>query len=447
MTEAAQAIRSGKLTSRRLVEDCLARIDARDPQVRAWIALDPDRALREADAADRAMRDIGPARCGPLHGVPIGVKDVIDTADLPTCYGSPIYRNHRPKADAACVALARAAGAIVLGKTATAEFASIDPPATRNPVDLAYGPGGSSSGSAASVADRMVPLAFGTQTAGSTIRPAAYCGVIGYKPSFGLINRAGLKFSAESLDTIGLFARSVRDVAAFMQAVSGLALPASILGPEHDRIPPTRNHGDDGPAGRPWRIGVCRTSRWSLADACAQRALETAARRFTTAGASVFDIELPPALDAAYDAQAIIIRYEAARAMAWETSRHRSLYSATFAARIDEGLAIELQAWRDAMIVAEDCRQRFARACWHGAAQPDVLITPSATGVAPVGTAHTGDSIFNRIWTLLGVPCLHLPTGAGTHGLPIGVQIVGAFGADATTLACARWAEQVIAED
>ena len=430
-TEAANRIRSGRLTSQALVEACFARIDARDADVRAWVALDAERALDEARAADRFVVTHGAQACGPLHGIPIGVKDILDTAELPTAYGSPIYEGHRPIADAACVAHARAAGAIVLGKTATAEFASIHPPATRNPRKLEHGPGGSSSGSAAAVADAMVPLAFGTQTAGSTIRPAAFCGIVGYKPSFGLINRAGLKFSAESLDTIGLFARSVDDVALFMHAVSG-----------QSRLPP-RSTGRSAP----WRIGLCRTPYWSRADSAAQEALQTSARRLALAGATVIEYELPHELPqeptVAWDAHAIIIRHEAARAMAWETRVHRASYSPAFAARIDEGLSIDHASWRAANLQANDCRRRFASTIGAGATV-DTLITPSAIGVAPLGNASTGDSLFNRNWTLLGVPCVHLPTGTDSGGLPIGVQVVGAFAQDIDLLECARWIEEAL---
>ncbi|MGE0311746.1 MAG: amidase [Lautropia sp.] len=433
--EAARLIRAGRLGARELVEACLARIDARDDAVRAWVAIDAERALRDADAADRALRE-GPAQAlGALHGVPIGVKDIIDTADLPTGYGSDIYRGHRPRADAACVALARAAGAIVLGKTATAEFASVHPPATRNPANLAYGPGGSSSGSAAAVADHMVPLAFGTQTAGSTIRPAAFCGVVGFKPSFGLVNRAGLKFSAESLDTIGLFGRSVDDVALFAHAVSGLPVPPG----GSSGIGTDATDAKASPARR-WRVGVCRTPYWSQAQAAARDAVSAAANALSNAGATLVDVELPSALDAAWDAHAILIRYEAAVAMTWETRHHRASYSPAFAARIDEGLAIPHERYRQALATAADCRRLYEQVL-----DVDALLTLSAPGEAPHGISHTGDSVFNRSWTLLGVPCVHLPTGAGAAGLPIGVQVVGRFGCDGALLDGARWIEAVIA--
>jgi Asp-tRNA(Asn)/Glu-tRNA(Gln) amidotransferase A subunit family amidase len=411
--EAARLIKAGELKAEDLVRSCLERITARDGEIRAWTCLDAEQALRRARELDRAT---GPR--GVLHGIPVGVKDVIDTADLPSEYGSPIYRGHRPRADASCVALARRAGAIVLGKTATTEFASIHPATTRNPRDPACTPGGSSSGSAAAVADFMVPLAFGTQTAGSTIRPAAFCGVVSYKPTFGLINRAGLKFSAESLDTIGLFARSVEDVALFAHAMTGQGVP-------------------DFAQAAPVRIGLHRTPRWLSAEPAARDALDQAGRQLAAAGAALKDFELPPDFDALYEAQGVIMRYEIARAMVSETEKHRELLSPEFAQRMDEGMAIPHDAYQSAQRQAASCRQRFAGEL----AGVHVLLTLSALGEAPVGLNTTGDALFNRIWTLLGAPCVHVPSGAGPHGLPLGVQVVGAPGADLATLRCAHWIE------
>ena len=259
--EAARRIARGELTSEALVSACLARIVERDGQVQAWAYLEPDYALAQARELDR-----GPRR-GPLHGVPFGIKDVFDTADLPTEYNSSIYRGHRPRADAACVMALRQAGAVILGKTVSTEYAYSNPSKTRNPHNPAHTPGGSSSGSAAAVADFMVPAALGTQTAGSVIRPAAYCGAVGCKPSFGLVNRAGLKMQAESLDTIGAFARHPEDLALVLEALSG-------------RAPP-----DFGAAIERPRVGLCRTPRWGDADAATHANLEAAAQRLAQAGA------------------------------------------------------------------------------------------------------------------------------------------------------------------
>jgi Asp-tRNA(Asn)/Glu-tRNA(Gln) amidotransferase A subunit family amidase len=412
----ARLIRAGELTSEDLVRHCLERITERDGEIRAWTCLATEQALRRARELDRAT---GPR--GVLHGIPVGVKDVIDTADLPSEYGSPIYHGHQPRADASCVALARRAGAIILGKTATTEFASIHPAATRNPLDPACTPGGSSSGSAAAVADFMVPLAFGTQTAGSTIRPAAFCGVVSYKPTFNLINRAGLKFSAESLDTIGLFGRNVEDVALFAHAVTGQGMP-------------------DFARAAPVRIGLHRTPRWLVADSAARNALEQAGRQLAAAGAALEDFDLPTDFDALYEAQAVVMRYEIARAMVSETEKHRDLLSPEFAQRMDEGMAISHESYQSAQRQAASCRQRFAGEL----AGVDVLLTLSAVGEAPVGLNSTGDAVFNRIWTLLGTPCVQVPSGAGPRGLPLGVQVVGAPGADVETLRCAHWIESAL---
>ncbi len=413
---AAAKIKAGELSSEALVQACLDRVSEREPEIRAWSWLDADAALAQARACDRA---VGPK--GLLHGVPIGVKDVIDTADMPTAYGSAIYKGYRPRADAACVSLARAAGAVILGKTETAEFASIHPAATRNPLAPAHTPGGSSSGSAAAVADFMVPLALGTQTGGSTIRPAAFCGVVGYKPSFNRVNRAGLKFSAESFDTIGFFARSVDDIALLAHVMSG-----------QERLGDAGLREDKAP-----RIGLCRTSRWSQASSQMREVIESAAQKLAAAGADVELVALTPAFEQLHEAHAVIMQYEAARATAWEYRVHGDLLSPAYHQRMRAGLAIPHERYEAALRQAESGRQDFADV-WG---ELDVLITPSAVDEAPLGLENTGDAVFNRIWTLLGVPCVHLPFGTGTAGLPLGLQVVGRRQGDVATLTCARWIE------
>jgi len=321
------------------------------------------------------------------------------------------------------VALLRRAGCIVLGKTATAEFANLHPPATRNPRNPAHSPGGSSSGSAAAVADRMVPLALGTQTGGSVIRPAAYCGVVGLKPSFGSINRAGVKPVAESLDTIGLFANSVEDTALALDLLSGRRAPdfaAKVTAP---------------------RIGFARTSRWKDTDAATHATLESAAGRLASAGADVKDAALPPAADELFDAQARIMNFEAARALAWEQSHHREAISARLLARLDDGWSVTREQYDDARQTARDARRQFAD-LMRGF---DMLLTPSAPGEAPKGLASTGDSLFNRVWTTLGVPCITLPCGNGPQGLPLGMQLVSAIEQDTALLARAHWVASALA--
>ena len=410
--EAARRIAAGRLTSESLVAACLERIAAREPEVQAWACVDRELALKQARALDRASPR------SPLHGVPVGIKDVIDTADLPTEYNSPIYRGHRPQWDAACVALLRQAGCVIPGKAATTEFANNHPAPTRNPRKLTHTPGGSSSGSAAAVADFMVPLALGTQTGGSTIRPAAYCGVVGCKPSFGSINRAGLKFVAESLDTIGLIARSAEDIALLLHVLSGRAIPDL-----------------QATAGRKPRIGLFRTPRWQDADAATHAAIESAAARLAKAGAKVSEIEGPAGYARLFDAQDQIMCYEEARAFAWEHAHHPDEISQSLRQRIEQGWALPREAYDAARLIARDCRRRLA----DQMGDYDFLLTPSAPGEAPASLTKTGNSLFNRAWTLLGVPCVTLPFGTGPNGLPLGVQLVGSFDGDSELLAWSHW--------
>lgn len=415
--EIAQRVRSGELTAEAVVRDCIARIAEREPTIRAWAHFDADAALAQARAID------GRADKGLLAGVPVGVKDVIDTADMPTRYNSAIYRDHRPRADAACVALVRRAGGIVLGKTVTTEFASREPGPTRNPHNPEHTPGGSSSGSGAAVADCMVPLGFGTQTGGSTIRPAAYCGVVGYKPSFNTINGAGMKHLAESLDTIGVIGRSVEDCALLVHAISARALPDfSVALPNAPRI------------------GLCRTSRWMSASPATQALLEETARTLAARGASVRDLDLPEDFDRLYDTQRLIADFEAGRSLAWEYDNHPDLLSEHMRTTLPKNMAIARESYDEAMRHARECRLRFVDAT----REVDVLLTPSAPDEAPAGIQRTGDSLFNRNWTLLGAPCVTLPVGSGPKGLPLGVQLVAPYDCDYRVLKCAHWVRSAL---
>jgi Asp-tRNA(Asn)/Glu-tRNA(Gln) amidotransferase A subunit family amidase len=415
--EAARRIAAGELTAEALAGACLERIAERDEAVRAWAFIHEKQALAEARELDRMPRR------SRLHGVPFGIKDIIDTESLPTEYGSPIYRGHRPRADAACVALLRRAGCLILGKTVTTEFANNHPSSTRNPHDPAHTPGGSSSGSAAAVADRMVPLALGTQTGGSVIRPAAYCGAFAVKPSFGSINRQGTKFVAESLDTIGVFARGAEDLALALEALSGRAVP------------------DYASFGGAPRVGLCRTPRWQDADAATQANLEQAARRLEQAGASVRDFDLPPGSEALFDRHKLIMGFESARSLAWEVQTFPDEISRTLKPRLDEAWQVSRADYDAMRETARLCRRALAERM----REVDFLLTPSAPGEAPASLASTGDPVFNRAWTLLGVPCVNAPSGKGAHGLPLGVQLVGAFDADTALLGWARWVERVLA--
>ena len=409
--EAAQRIARRELTSERLVAACLERIEAREREVQAWAFVDRGLALSQARRLD------GESPRGPLHGIPVGIKDVFDTADMPTEYGSPIYRDHRPRSDAACVAQLREAGCVILGKTVTTEFANNHPSRTRNPHNPAHTPGGSSSGSAAAVADGMVPLALGTQTGGSTIRPASFCGVTGYKPSFNSINRAGLKFVAESLDTVGIFARSAGDAALAIQVLAGRT-PVAVR---------------DTP-----RVGLWRTPRWSEADDATRTGIENAAATLKRAGAQVADFEMPAGSERLFDEHGIVMHYEAARALAWEYQHHREKISPSLLPRLEEGREFSRRAYDGAQELARDCRQRLV----YQMREIDFLVTPSAPGEAPNTLDTTGNAIFNRVLTLLGLPCVTLPYGKGPHGLPLGVQLVGRIEGDMELLAWAGWAEQ-----
>ncbi len=414
---AAARIAAGTLTSEALVKACLARIEAREPAVGAWEHLDPDAAIRQAVALDR-----GPRR-GPLHGVPVAVKDIFDTADMPTGYGSPIYAGGRPAWDAACVALLRAAGAVLLGKTVTTEFALFAPGKTKNPHNPAHTPGGSSSGSAAAVADMMAPLALGTQTAGSVIRPASFCGGVGYKPSYGLIPRAGVKQVSDTLDTVGVFARAPEDAALLVAVLSGRDAWRS---PE--------------PIAGPPRIGVCRTFEWERAEAATHAAVQEAASRFASAGARISEIALPAPFAGLGAAQRAIMGFEGAGALAHERLTHRGLLSDRLREFLDDGQRCTPSAYLEALALAKDCRRRLDTVL----GDCDALLAPSAPGEAPKGLGNTGDPIFNRMWTLLHVPSVTLPGLQGPNGLPVGVQLVARQWDDARLLAVARWAAPLL---
>jgi Asp-tRNA(Asn)/Glu-tRNA(Gln) amidotransferase A subunit family amidase len=375
----------------------------------------------DLDAARRAADDARLAAT-PLRGLPVAFKDIFDTADFPTQYGSPIYTGYRPRADATAVALARRAGGIVIGKTVTTEFASLVPSVTRNPHNLEHTPGGSSAGSAAAVAAGMVPIAFGTQTAGSVIRPAAFCGVTGFKPSYRLIPTVGVKDVSWHLDTAGLFGAGVADVAFALGAVTGRDL----------RV-------DRGAPNVP-RIALVRTHLWPKVSAAMHDALDTAARIAAAAGAKVTDVALPSILEDAYVAQFTIQDYENFRSLAFEYDRHRDRIDTRLRDQLDAAAAISADDYDAARRTASRARQVLADTM----AEHDVVLTPSAPGAAPRGFASTGDPMFNRLWTLMGAPCVNVP-GLRDGDLPLGVQVVGRFGRDHAALEAALFLEQAIA--
>jgi amidase len=413
--EAARRIAQGNLTCEALLRICLDRIEAREPAVQAWSHLDADAALAQARRLDRNPRG------GLLKGLPVGVKDIIDTSDMPTTYGSQLYQGHRPARDASCVALTRRADGIVLGKTVTTVFAYFDAGKTTNPHDPGHTPGGSSSGSAAAVADGMIPLAFGTQTAASVIRPAAYCGCVGYKPTFGLLDLTGVRPLAVSLDTLGVFAADVADAAFFASVIAGR--------------PRLRVDGQEPAAPR---IGLCRTNEWPYASAETRAFFETVSRRLAAGGAK--DVVLPASFAGLLDVQATIMAYEAARACAAEVRTDGDSLSPKLRDLLGRGDACPAEDY-DAARARADAARRALPAVM---ADLDVLVTPATPGEAPAGLAGTGDPVFSRVWTLLGVPSVALPAGTGSHGLPLAIQVVGKAGDDARSLAAAAWVERTL---
>ena len=411
----ARRIEAGALTPAAAIDLCAEAIDAREAEVGAFVSLDLAGARRQAQVPGLATL--------PLRGLPVGVKDIFDTADFATEFGSPIYKGNRPRQDAALVALVRRAGGLVLGKTVTTELAFLQPAKTRNPHDPARSPGGSSSGSAAGVAAGMFPIAIGSQTGGSVIRPAAYCGVAGFKPSYRLLPTPGIKHFSVYLDTAGLFAASVADVAYAAAAITGRALRVD----------------QDTPAAP--RIGLARTHVWGEASAAMQGAVESAAKAAAAAGARVSEPAWPPLLRDAFMAHPTIQDYEAYRTLAFEYDRHRDALSPILRGMLDKAAAITADDYDAARRTVKRARQALADLM----ADIDVLLTPSAPSAAP-GPETTGPAIFNRLWTLMGTPCVNVPGLKDPTGLPLGVQIVGRFGRDHQALMGAWFLQQALAD-
>ncbi|MBV9375549.1 MAG: amidase [Alphaproteobacteria bacterium] len=410
-TEAVARLTDGTLTAEALIRACLEQARA-GVGINAWAWLDPEQAIAQARAVDRAGRK------GRLAGVPVGIKDVVDTADMPTKHGSPIYAGNRPFADAACVALIRAAAGIILGKTVTTEFANRHPGPTRHPHNADHTPGGSSSGSAAAVADFQVPLALGTQTGGSVIRPAAFCGVIGYKPSFGEFSRVGIKMQCHNLDTLGIICRSLEDI----------ALLRGVL------VAQQAHEVDRGSAAP--RIGFCCTPAWEHADQDTHALLEHVAGVLGRAGATVHEVKLTPA--DILDHHRRIFEFEAARNYAYEYEVHgEKLSPALRDGLLAPGRSLPLAAYIEAIETAEAFRRNLDDVF----TEVDVLLAPSAVGEAPRGLISTGDARFNAIWTLAWTPCLTLPAGNGRSGLPLGIQLIGQRFRDEALLDAAAWVE------
>ncbi len=421
-SEAAKRIARREISAEALVRDCLERISERDKAVQAWQFVDPEIALAQARALDKELA--GGRLRGPLHGIPLGVKDIFDTFDMPAEYGSPIYQGNRPASDAGTVVGARRAGMVILGKTVTCELATHVPSKTHNPHNLEHTPGGSSSGSAAAVADLMTPLAIGTQTVGSTIRPASYCGIVGYKPTFNLLSRAGCKTEADSLDTVGVMARSVPDVALYAGAQANdarlLELPA---------------------IGRKLKIGLCRTFDTDLIEPATGQALERAASELARAGAKVTEFSLPESFRPLREAHGTVCRFEMGRSYAYEYDHYPDKIFHTLRERIAEGARTSGEQYARAQSIGHRCRAQFADAM----GDLDALLAPSAPGEAPKNLGTTGSPLLNAIWTFLWTPTVTVPAYKGPSGMPVGVQVCGRMHDDARTLAAAQWIHQQLA--
>lgn len=411
---AAEAIKTGKVTATSLVNACLERISQRDQDVSAWAHIDADNARRQAEIADKAVAE--GKQIGPLHGVPVGVKDIIDTNDFPTENGTPVFAGRRPGEDAAVVSALRAAGAIILGKTVTTELAFFGPGKTKNPHDPERTPGGSSSGSAAAVADCQVPLALGTQTAGSILRPAAYCGCIGFKPTFGLVPRDGVLGQSAPLDTIGGYARTIADIACLIDVIArkpSLPLSHALLGAS---------------AHTPLRLGFVRTASWPQGDAAMQSALE---RYADQAGAT--EIDLPDSFKKGIKAQQSVQFRDIAMNYGPIVDENPDVMSDKLKEVIAQGKTVDANQYEAALKLREPLYQEFAAL----AGSYDAILTPAAAGIAPIGLSATGSPAFNGLWTYLGVPAISLPL-LTLDGLPLGVQAVSLRDQDGPLLRAAQ---------
>jgi Asp-tRNA(Asn)/Glu-tRNA(Gln) amidotransferase A subunit family amidase len=424
--EAAAGIAAGELTSEELVSACLARIEEREAELHAWVHLDRERALEQARAADATRRE--GKGVGPLHGVPVGVKDIIDTADMPTEHGSPAFKGRQPTADAACVAALRSAGAIVLGKTVTTELANAHPSVTRNPHNAEHTPGGSSSGSAAAVAAGMVPAALGTQTAGSVIRPAAFCGIYGFKPTFGLIPRTGVLTQAHSLDTIGVMGRSVEDVALLADAlaVHDDRDPASLSASRPRLLAAATEEAPLAPL-----FAFVKTHAWADADPATREAFGELVEHL---GAQVREISVDTTVERGFAATRLVQRVEMAHHYGPILDRAPELLSPTLSKLIEYGRGVPGVEY----LAALEAREASYRVVDELFSDYGTILTPAALGPAPRGLGSTGNPVFCGFWTYLGVPSVTLPL-LEAGGLPMGVQLVGARRDDGRLLRTARW--------
>ena len=430
LRELVERQQRGTLTSEAIARHCLARAAALEPWVHAFAWLDHDAVLAQARAADRHLA--AGKRAGLLHGIPVGVKDIIATRGVPTRMGSPVFADNVPRESAAVVQRVESEGGFVFGKTVTAELAYYHPGETANPWNPAHTPGGSSMGSAAAVAAGIVPAALGTQTNGSLIRPAAFCGCVGFKPSQGLIANHGIQAFAPTLDQVGVFTRHIDDAA---RMVAALCAPqgATVRALARELV-------ERKTLFQPPRLAAVRSSVWSLAQTPQRELHERAIERLRAAGAGVEEQELPAIFATAHGTHRTIMQYEGARMFAALQAAHRGQLSAALNRLIDDGARISDAEYGEAL----EQRERLHGEMAHWFQRFDALITPPARGEAPATLEHTGDPAFCTIWSLVGVPALTFPAGRGPLGLPLGLQIVGPDRQDARTLAVAQWCADVI---
>ncbi len=419
VVEAVAGLRAGHFTSEQLTRDCLACVERLEDKVQAWAWLDPAQTLEKARQADRHQR--AGQHLGVLHGLPIGIKDIFDTRGIPTRMGSVIFSDHVPTTTADAVMHLEKAGAFVFGKTVTAELAYFSPGKTRNPWNPAHTPGGSSMGSAAAVAAHMVPAAIGTQTNGSVIRPAAFCGVVGFKPSAGLISCMGALEFSRTLDQVGVFARSVEDAAVI---AGGLLDSGFVLKPLF----------------QPPRLAAVRTPVWARAEPAQQQQFQRDIEILRQSGVGVEEVELPILFLRAHDVHRTIMAHEGARSFADLQKMHRAQLSNELNQLIDEGKTISESSYHAAL----ESRTRLAGALNDFLRDYDALVTPPARGEAPATLTNTGDPVFCTLWTLCGAPAITIPSGLGPQGLPLGLQIVGALHEDAGLLTVAQWCAEKI---
>jgi Asp-tRNA(Asn)/Glu-tRNA(Gln) amidotransferase A subunit family amidase len=427
-SEAIRLIRDGRLSSEELVEAYLARIREVDAQVQAWTFLDQDYALAQARAADELRLSGQPI--GALHGVPVGIKDIFDTADMPTENGSVIHAGRTPSRDATAVARLRAAGAVIMGKTVTTEFAYFSPGKTRNPHNPEHTPGGSSSGSAAAVASGMVPLALGSQTNGSTIRPAAYCGIVGFKPTHGWISRHNVSALSRTLDHVGLFARAVEDIALFAEQLVGYDEADPDTRPRA-RIPFVSIASEEAPLAP--MFALVKTPMWERVD---DDTREGFAELVEDLGEQVEEIELFPSAIEAWELHQTIMSAEMALNLEREYKTARDRLSEKLRKQIEQGREVPAIDYQRALARIDPIHESFVELFQQ---RYDAILTPAASGPAPKGLDATGDPSFCTLWTLCGMPAISLPLMQAKNGLPIGVQLVGPRGGDARLLRTARW--------